>query len=207
METKTYKLAQRYPVDSLNYYFFRNYSDQVKAVGFKYMYGQLKTEKINNVFNSLNKEQDFIIHLKRKNKLRAFLSLKLMNESNISVKINFENELERFLNKKPLKSENFKPVYIRSDELKTYIEKTYIYEKVHDELIKNKNHITVFYEDLLNEMTITANQIIKKLGLPVEELTVLNKKQSNRSLSVSIENYEELKNEFAETDFASFFEE
>ncbi|HOU98651.1 MAG TPA: Stf0 family sulfotransferase [Bacteroidales bacterium] len=206
-DSKTYQLAQKYPVDYLNHYFFRNYSENVKAVGFKYMYNQLRTQKIKKVIQNFHKEQDLIIHLKRKNKLRAYLSLKLMEESKISAKLISENELGKFQNKKPSGIENFKPVYIKSDELKTYIETTYIAEKQHSELIKNQNHITVFYENLLKEMVKTANQIIINLGLPIEELTILNEKQNKYLLSESILNYAELKKEFAETEFASFFEE
>lgn len=205
--SKTYQLAQKYPVDYLNHYFFRNYSENVKAVGFKYMYYQLHTQKIKKVIENFNKEQDLIIHLKRKNKLRAFLSLKLMEENKISTKLISENELGRFQNKKPSGIKNFKPIYIKSDELKTYIEKIYVYETQHSELIKNHHHITVFYEDLLKEMIKTANQIIINLELPMEELTILNEKQNQYLLSESILNYTELKKEFAHTEFASFFEE
>jgi len=56
-------------------------------------------------------------------------------------------------------------------------------------------------------MVKTANQIIINLGLPIEELTILNEKQNKYLLSESILNYAELKKEFAETEFASFFEE
>lgn len=207
MDMKTYRLSQKYPVEYLNHFFFRNYSDNVKAVGFKYMYNQLSTQKFKKVVKSFDKEKDFIVHLKRKNKLRAFLSLKLMEENGISTKLISENEFGKFQNKKPSGRENFKSIYIDSSELKTYINKMSDSERLHDELIKYQNHIVLFYEELLKEMIKTTNQIITNIGLSVEEFIILNEKQNTRLLSESILNYAELKKDFAKTEYATFFDE
>ncbi len=207
IDLKTYRLAQKHPVDYLNHFFFRKYSENVKAVGFKYMYNQLSIKKIKKVIESLHKKHDLIIHLIRKNKLKAYLSLKIMETSNISTKLISEKELGKFQNKKPSENELFKPVYIKSEELKSYIKEITTLENIHHQLIKNHNHIMVFYEDLSKSPIETANQIIKKLELPQEELFIVNEKQNKLSLSESILNYEDLKKEFAQTKFAIFFEE
>ena len=76
-----YKLSVRFPIEFLNQYIFRNYSEKIEAVGFKLMYNQLSENKINKIINFQDNSIN-IIHLKRKNKLKTLVSYKLAEKNN-----------------------------------------------------------------------------------------------------------------------------
>ncbi len=46
----------------------------------------------------------------------------------------------------------------------------------YENLTRNKNRITLYYEELATEPLNKANQIISNLKLPVETLTIINEK-------------------------------
>ncbi len=63
----------------------------------------------------------------------------------------------------------------------------------YENLTRNKNRITLYYEELATEPLNKANQIISNLKLPVETLTIINEKINHRPLSKPIINYNEIK--------------
>ncbi len=206
IDSETLTLSKKYPVPYLQHFFFRNYDNNVKAVGFKLMYNQLPAHKAKQVIHMLDKEKDVLVHVKRKNKLKTFTSMKLMEVNKKSVQLIDEENIASFLHKKP-DSPYISSIYISASEWRQYIKKVQQQEQRFDRWIQDYHYLTVYYEDLENDYITEANKVIDALQLPSEELTCLNKKLNTLPLSQTIINYAELKKEFYGTAWECFFEE
>lgn len=204
IDQKTYRLSKKYPLAYINHFFFRNYSVHVKAVGFKYMYNQLSSSKAKKIIKSFDNEKDLIIHLKRKNKLKTYVSQQLLKINKKSTGLLNEKYLEKFKNNKSkIVTES---IFVSAEEFKSYVKRIQKWESLYDKLIANKKHLIIYYEDLEENYISEANKIIETLNLAKEELTCLNVKLNISPLSKSITNYEELKKEFSYTGFEGYFD-
>ncbi|MBW3020334.1 sulfotransferase [Candidatus Woesearchaeota archaeon] len=148
-------------------------------------------KRMQKVLNYLEKNKEIkIIHLKRRNLLETYLSLKLAmikdewvyreNSNDLKIKVDFEDCLKNF-------------------------EKIKYYEKKYDDLFKNHKRIDIFYEDLIERQEITLKKIQRFLELPENNLKSKLKKQGKKP-SESILNYKLLKTKFNGTPWEEFFE-
>lgn len=204
IDSVTYKLSKKFPLEFLNHFFYRNYSDKVKAVGFKFMYNQLTFSKAKKIIKSFDNKKDVIIHLKRKNKLKTYVSQQLLKINKKPTGFLNEKYLEKFKNNKS--KILIESVFVSANEFKSYVKRIQKSESKYDKLISSKNHIIIYYEDLEENYIYEANKIINAFELPEEDLICLNVKINNNSLAKSITNYTELKKEFRFTEYEIFFD-
>ena len=197
---KAGKLRQKMnndPLKFLNTYGYPKHSKKIKFSGFKLFYSHFKTDKTKIIWDYLIKDQDIkIIHIKRRNTLRALVSLKIATKTNQWRSFNEKSDIEN------------KQISLTKDEC---IKEFELQEKIYSEIdtIFNKHKITeVFYTDLINKRQETMNDVFDFLNAEkiILQDTVL-KKQNPESISELVVNYSSLKNEFQNTSWETFFED
>ena len=151
--------------------------------------------KLEKLWSYLEKDQSiYIVHLKRKNKLKSYLSLKraFLTDQWVSYKQNSKYE-------KPIKLDF-------NDCLNYFKEISKIEKKIEKDYSKHKL-ISIFYEDLSKDPNSVLTKVQKFLGVENKKLYSNLKKQSSKSLSESIINYKSLKEKFRKTKWNIYFED
>ena len=187
--------AQNDPVSFLKKNVFINFSPSKKAVGFKIFYYHAQDEQRHLLWNFIQESKDFyIIHLKRKNKLRTLLSLKKAFKTNI------------WKNTQGIQEEQFAISLDYEECLGNFIWSENI-QKQYDDFFEKHCKINVIYEELAQNTEKEMVHIQRFLGLDYEICKLLTKKQSTQPLSQAISNYSELKIKFKGTRWEAFFED
>jgi LPS sulfotransferase NodH len=168
----------------------------VRAAGFKLIYEQALETAPRGVIEYLVADRSIrVIHLRRRNVLRQYLSLKVAART---------GEWHRKVGEKGGRPERG-PLRLDFDEM------VWFFRRVHNRWQTFERHfaehalIHVDYEDLAAEPLETTNRIQDFLGLERRELSITHRKTGAESLQAAIENYDELKSVFAE--WAGYFEE
>ena len=165
-----------------------------QAVGFRLMYGQCEThpEIVDHLFANPSYR---IIHLKRRNLLRRYLS------NNRAMKTNVW--------------------WVGADDTKSYeapsekidllkcvqdFRRVEDYRVRFDDLFRNHEMLDVYYEDVAADPQAEGARVIEFLGLePADELRITSRKTGTDKLREAIPNYDELKSNLNR--WLSFFEE
>ncbi len=169
--------------------------ENISAVGFKLFYHQAQNEWLKPIWAHWQEQKNLrIIHLKRKNILRTYLSMKkvLNNGQVIKLKDRIENEA---------------PVTLEYDSCLKAFTRTRAWEQEYDTLFQHHPKIEVVYEDLVADYVKEMVRIQTFLGVAVEDVRPATHKQARLPLSQAIANYDELKERFQGTLWAEFFEE
>jgi LPS sulfotransferase NodH len=173
-----------------------DYSESVKAVGFKALYNQLE----NFVYLKeyiFGLEDLKIIFLRRKNYLERIYSELLALQNN---QWTLQNEEERDQRKLNIPFEKCKFLFEKEENF--YINTLKILEA------KNLPYLEIYYEDLNKNLRNEINKITRYSNLEdCNNLDTNLKKQNIKKLSEVIENYQDLKQSFANTKWELFFEE
>jgi len=135
-----------------------------------------------------------VIHVKRRNSLKRLLSRSIGRRT------------QRWLNTDG-KEENQKPIQLSYKECLNEFTQARVLESKYDEFFKTSAVIEIWYEDLELDFTKEMTKIQHFLGISIANLAPLTYKQNRLSLSQAISNYEELKERFQGTSWATFFEE
>ncbi len=172
---------------------------RIKAVGFKIFYYHPFDDNSGKIWNELsNMKELYIIHLKRRNILRAITSKKVAYKTNLWANRKWWN--------KTLKLENKQVSFTKEELNKGFIE-TQKWEKDYCEIFKNQKILDVYYEDLVSNPEKTFGRISNFLGVHYLKSETTFKKQNPEKLSELIINYNELKMAFKNTEWSHFFED
>lgn len=136
-----------------------------------------------------------IIHLKRENLLRRFLSLK---------KAYLTNEWRRTTPNREMKK---MAITLSYEECLQDFVKTRENQDKYDACFKEHSKIDLIYENLLQDRKSEMKRVQEFLNIGVESLQPSTYKQSHQPLSEEISNYFELKERFHSTPWESFFED
>jgi hypothetical protein len=96
-------------------------------------------------------------------------------------------------------------VTLSVEECKAYFEETKATVKQHDELFREHDKLSLFYEEILSARDDTFARAQSFLGVEPQVLTVALTKQSPDDLRTILENYDELREAFAGTEYSEFF--
>jgi hypothetical protein len=96
-------------------------------------------------------------------------------------------------------------VTLSVEECKAYFEETELTVKQHDELFGEHDRLSLFYEEILSARDDTFARAQSFLGVEPLVLAVALTKQSPDDLRTILENYDELREAFADTDYGEFF--
>jgi LPS sulfotransferase NodH len=167
----------------------------IKVSGFKIFYYHPEDSNFELTWQRLFNDRNVkVIHLKRKNLLRTLVSRKLAEKNNEWKQNNIARQ------------KLIKQVALNKTECKAFFERTKNWEKQFDEFFKNHQKIDIFYEDLVDpdhkQVLIDLQSFI---GVKEKQLKTNLVKQNPEKLSELIINYNELKEDFANGSWASFF--
>lgn len=170
--------------------------ETAKAVGCKIFYYHLNQDEWQQIGEIPGLK---VIHLKRKNRLRMIVSMKVAFKTS---QWGITDESQRI-------DAAQKQVYLDYDFLCNKFEDIESSENTTEKLFKPTQIANVFYQDLVHQHENTISSLFDFLDLPaftVSTEKIRHKKQNPEPLSQLIQNYDELKAKFANTPWASYFD-
>jgi len=173
---------------------FRKYPKRIKAVGFKIFYDQPADYLNCGIWEHLGKMDElYVIHLKRQNKLRTMLSLKIAMKNDIwhGSTIGLKD----------------KQVSFSFDELNNQFKQLENWEIEGERRFKEHPLLTIYYEDLDTNPEDIVKKILEFLELPYRKPKTKYSRQNPEKANKLIDNFEELKIGFLGTKWESFFRE
>lgn len=177
---------------------FSNYKDNVQAVGFKIHYNHPVDDDSGEIWRRLDAMDDLhVIHLKRKNILRSYVSGK------IALKLNLFQI--RNANQRPELED--RRVACTVEELRENFEKTRNWEIEFAKRFADKPYIETVYEELVANTEGEFAKLCDFLRIPYAAPQTRLKRLNPEKISDLIENYDDLKAAFAGTEWADFFED
>jgi len=188
-------LSQKTPAAFLETEVFRCFPGTIRAVGFKLFYYHAESGPRNEVWSYLEEHRDVrVIHIKRWNVLRAFLSLRKAFLTNRWTEANGAppDTLSVFLD-----YEECRHRFALADDVKGR----------YDALFRDHPRIEVVYEELERNHEGEMVRVQEFLGLDRHPVRPLTYKQAGMPLAQAISNYADLKKAFASTRWSEFFDE
>ncbi len=188
-------IFRRDPAAFLETRVFCKYPPDVEAVGFKIFYHHAPRDTAwgRAVWNYLLDQPDLkILHLKRRNLLKVFLSRKQAGRSGEYIK--YSNGAKDTMALDP-------------DEAGIFFEQMRASEMEYDALLGGRPLFEVVYEEMTRDYGAVMRGIQSFLGVDYEDINPGTEKRPSRSLSSQIENYTELKAHFLGSPWESFFSE
>lgn len=179
---------------------FRRYPHYIKAVGFKIFYDHPFDSPQTSFWGDLAENKEIkVIHLVRENILRSFVSQKIAEKTNIWFKKN--------VSKISLLGTNDKSIKLTTKELQKEIEQTNKWQHEGEERFKEHRILRISYEELIQNPDKTFLRVCNFLEVPFQKPNTSFKKQNPERLEELVENYQEIKDYFMNSEFASFFED
>lgn len=188
-------LFQNDPVQFLETRVFGNFPKHIAAVGFKLFYYHAHSSTWEPVWTYLRDHKEIkVIHIKRKNFLKAYLSKKRAMVS------------KEWVRQQTNGTASHEPIVLSYEECLDEFTKTQDWERKHDAFFEKHEKLEVFYEDLARDYVREMKGIQEFLGVEYKAVEPRTAKQSSRPLSASIANYLELKQKFEGSPWQTFFE-
>lgn len=192
---KLLSLIQSDPIKFLETQLFRPFPLQILAVGFKIFYYHAQDDGWQAMWPYLRDMKDLrIIHIKRRNLLKTFLSEQRAWKTGSWVDTSGRES-------------NQASVTLDHDECLRQFTTMRDQERKFDDFFENCLKIQVIYEDLAGDYVHEMERVQNFLGVTSETLKPSTFKQRKQPLSQAISNYDELKEAFKNTPWAEFFEE
>lgn len=150
--------------------------------------------RVENVWSYFEKDANLkILHLKRKNRLKQYLSLCRAWRSN------------EWSCHTSTKLHTHKPIRIDFQNCLNYFNKMDQWGKKYHIIFKDNDALEISYESLQQAPQNQLERIQAFLNLPIRKLNSPLLKQRGEPISDAIENYEELKHKFKGTRYEHFF--
>lgn len=184
------------PVWFLRHFIYHDYSPQIKAVGFRYFY--LHAEgKFRSILEYLKNDKNIrIIHLKRKNLLRSYWSLRKAQETGIWTVQSVSPIVQPAIH-----------LTLHPNDCASYFTSMETYIKTFDAHFSRHKTIEVEYESLCRNLDHEQSRILSFLEVSPHKLSASTKKLGVVPLRTVISNFFELKSHFKATRWQWFFEE
>ena len=174
---------------------FRKYPIPIKAVGCKIFYNHLSKEEWGKI-STLPKFK--IIHLRRRNKLRSYLSLKIAEQTNQWI------EGQRKI-KPPLAK---RQILINKQDMFVYFSKMELWERQASERFREREVLNVYYEDLATNFVDTISRVTKFINVTKWNRQYMGiRKQNAEPMEELILNFDEIEEALTNTPFQVYLEE
>jgi hypothetical protein len=167
-----------------------------KVVGFKLKHDELVLPEFKRLREEIASDLDFrIIHLRRKNLLRRFLSHYLANRvTHTTLAVQGQHIPE------------VPPVKLDPLECQRDFETTLKRDAEFTELFARHRSFSISYEEMVARDPEKMAGLLNFLGVSPRELTTTTRRLGNSSLRTAIANFDELRAHFAGSRFEEFFE-
>src|SRR5581483_6146488 len=168
-----------------------------KVVGFKLKHDELVLPEYRGLRDEIAGDSDFrIIHLRRENLLRRFLSWYIANHiTHLTLAVGPQNIPE------------VPAVRLDPYECQRDFETTLKREKEFRELFATHKSFSISYEELATGNNDKIFALLDFLEVRPRKLTTTTKRMGNDDVRAAIANFDELRSHFAGTQFAHFFED
>lgn len=167
----------------------------IQAKGFKIFYYHPLDDSSSHIWKDLNNLASLsVIHMKRRNIFRTLISRKIAGSQNVW-KATSSNDLR--MNKS---------IMFSVEELEHGFKQTRKWERGGDELFRNHPVLSVYYEDLVEDVEGTFAEITNFLGVRCIKPKTKMLKQNPETQIDLVTNYSELRQVFSGTKWESFFE-
>ncbi|MFH0867655.1 MAG: sulfotransferase domain-containing protein [Bacteroidota bacterium] len=209
------RYRNKYPVEFLNKRIYGSFNDKVKAVGFKISYAS----RHQAVIEYLKTLPDLkVINLQRSNLLHMYLSAMISSVTKKSQAMCKEDEnfakdcgvisKVKIIDKADdnVLPDDFK-IELKYEECLKEFENISSHVKRFNDFFKPEQMLTVCYDNLLADSEHEARRAMDFLGVEHQPLRSRFVKINRKKPSEVISNYHELKEKFAGTVWAVFFEE
>lgn len=189
------KIYQSDPEKFLKSVVFRKIPAKFQALGFKLFYYHAREKPFSRIWQSIKDQKDIrIIHIKRRNILRTHLSRENAVKTGQWVNTNG-------------KETHLQSYQLDYDALLNDFVQTRQWELQADSFFSAHPMIEVIYEELSENTDEQIRRIQLFLGLPEFPVQAQTYKQIQKTLSEIIENYEDLKFKFRNTEWSPFFDD
>jgi LPS sulfotransferase NodH len=189
------QLFREEPVRFLETKVFRPFPREIAAAGFKLFYYHAQDDAWRPVWDYLRQETGIkIIHIRRANILKTHLSKQQAEMTDIWVDTGGEQQ------SRP-------GVALSYESCREAFTQTRAWEREVDTLFASHDRIEIVYEELAADYAAEMARVQAFLGVPPEAPAPETYKQPRKPLSQAILNYDELKEQFAGTEWSSFFVE
>ncbi|MEZ4515540.1 MAG: sulfotransferase [Chloroflexota bacterium] len=176
---------------------FRKYPKSIKAVGFKIFYHHAPRDEAwgREVWDYLLSQPELrIIHLKRQNLLRAYISQLKAEQTSQWIKYDASKTRDAQVHVDPAAAIGF-------------FEEGRALEAGCDATLTDHSVLQLYYEDMADDFQGEMERIQRFLRLEVADIQPATKQRPGTPLSGQIENYDELQSALAGTEWESFLEE
>jgi hypothetical protein len=172
----------------LDKYIYCDYKPDIKAVGFCHHRIGAKFGNWPRLLDILRDMEDIhVISLSRGNLLRRYLSVQLQQIKNLD-------------------KANLEPMTFDYDQLLQDFEKQHKVITQFNHRFRNHEIFHVTYEDMCNKYEEVTNNLQKFLGVPIIPVKPGTGRRNNPPISDFVTNYYDLKEKFAGTEWANFFD-
>jgi LPS sulfotransferase NodH len=187
------RMQEAQPIEFLETAVFRRWPREIGAVGFKLFYYHARSGPQAAVWDHLRRQPDLaLIHIKRRNILEQFLSLRLAHATNVWSTA-----------RQPGRTPD--PMRLSPEECLRHFEKVRAQEEACDRFFAERPILTLAYEDLVTDRASAMQSVAAHLGVPFEPVEARIVRQRTQPLSRAIENYDELREFFAGSAWEIFF--
>jgi LPS sulfotransferase NodH len=191
------RLLQADPARFVERQVYGCFPQQIAAVGFKIFYYHAREAAAEPVWNYLRTHKEIkVVHLKRRNILRTHLSREKAMASHVWTEKGA-----------PPAAGSRQPLRLSYTECLQDFMATRRWEEEFDAFFAGHDKLDLCYETLAEQRDAELRRVQEFLGVACEALRAETRKQSSRRLVEAIENYHELKAQFAGTPWISFFED
>lgn len=190
-------LYQSDPARFMDEEIFRKYPRETRAVGFKIFYEHAPQDMDwgKAVWDGLRAQPDLhVIHLRRRNRLRSFLSLQRAAQTQEWIKYSG-------------KTEQAGAIALDHEAALAWFESVEAREQRFADLFSDHPTFAAYYEDISDDMDGVLLGLQRFLGVDPRPLAPATSKRSQRPLRAEISNYDELKAGFVGTPWLAYFTE
>lgn len=181
----------------------RSFSKQpfyIKAKGFKIFYYHPQDAENSPIWEMLQAIDNLhVIHLKRRNILHALVSSRVAYTTGI-YGVRSDEEHSAFRKK-------ISPIRYSATNLEEDFRQTRDWEKDGAAMFGEHPMMDVYYEDLVADLEQEFRRVTEFLGVEYRQPKTDFKKQRTNSMREIVANYDELKAEFAGTEWEAFFDD
>lgn len=218
------RLRKTDPIAFLEKRIFCQHPPPTSAVGFKLSYAQCEPPwGFTTVLDYLVQDkQTRILHVQRRNMLKSLASEKLAGITGQYMRLRasvhlssipkaFIHPTRAFERVWAIATRNLRQAHMPTrvtlsvEECKAYFESTKSAIARHEELFRDHDRLSVFYEEILSSRDEIFARAQSFLGVEPQTLAVGLSKQNPDDLRSLIENYDELREAFAGTEYSEFF--
>jgi LPS sulfotransferase NodH len=187
------RMQEAEPIEFLERVVFQRWPREIGAVGFKLFYYHARSGPQAALWDHLKRQPDLaLIHIKRRNILEQYLSLRLAHATNVWSSA-----------KQP--GAAHEPMQLSPEECLRHFEKVRAQEDACDRFFEERSMLTLAYEDLVIDRASAMESVAAHLGVRLEPVEARIVRQRTQPLSHAIENYDELREFFGGSPWEIFF--